>query len=85
VRIILTNENRIAWHDETDSSEGPRDQLCADVRKANAQIQSRSYIGCFDCPDACDRLVYHGVFIKAFRVNTRADARPLMEKPRKNE
>ena len=43
-------------------------------QKRNAEIQSRSYIGCFDCPDACDRLVYHrvvGVFIKAFTVNTR--------------
>jgi hypothetical protein len=61
----------IGLYRETDSNEGPKDQLGADVREANAQIQSGSYFGCFDCPDACDRVVFHRVvvvFIKAFPV-----------------
>jgi hypothetical protein len=64
----------IGLYRETDSNEGPEDQLGADVREANAQIQSGSYIGCFDRPDACDRVVFHRVvvvFIKALPGDSR--------------
>ena len=44
---------------ETNSGEGRRDQLGADVRKANAEIQSRSYFGRFERPNDIDRMVVH--------------------------
>jgi hypothetical protein len=72
--MLIKSTCESQWIDlyrETDSNEGPKDQLGGDVREANAQIQSGSYIGCFDCPDACDRVVSHRVvvvFIKAFPV-----------------
>ena len=46
---------------ETDSSDGRRDQLDPSAREANAEVQSGSYFGCLDRPDAFYRVVFHSV------------------------
>ena len=60
-RLIKTvrESSRMGRRAETNSGEGRRDQLGADVRKANAEIQSRSYFGCFERPNDIDRMVVH--------------------------
>jgi hypothetical protein len=51
----------IGRYSEKDSSDGRRDQLDPSVREANAEVQSGSYFGCIDRPDAFYRVVFHSV------------------------
>ena len=51
----------IGRYSEKDSCHGRRDQLDPSVREANAEVQSGSYFGCFNRPDAIDRVVFHSV------------------------
>jgi hypothetical protein len=62
--VLIKALCEIQWigrYSETDSSDGRRDQLDPSAREANAEVQSGSYFGCFNRPDAIDRVVFHSV------------------------
>jgi hypothetical protein len=62
--VLIKAICEIQWigrYSETESSDGRRDQLDPSAREANAEVQFGSYFGCFNRPDAIDRVVFHSV------------------------